>query len=61
MGRSSSKPASGWKTLGLWVTLAFLALIAAWVALIKVANRYAPEPVPLERSEEGERGEDPAP
>jgi len=35
----------------LWilVTLAFLALIAAWTALIIVANRNQPEPVPIVR------------
>lgn len=38
----------GWKVLGIWVTLAFLVLIGAWVTLIRVASDNAPEPVPLE-------------
>ena len=35
--------------LWLYVTLAFLALIGAWAALIVVAERHKPEPVPLVR------------
>lgn len=35
--------------LWLWVTLAFLALIAAWAVLIIVAERHKPEPVPIVR------------
>lgn len=35
--------------LWLFVTLAFLALIAAWTALIIVAQRNQPEPIPLVR------------
>lgn len=35
--------------LWLLVTLAFLGLIAAWTALIVVAQRHRPEPVPIVR------------
>jgi len=35
--------------LWLFVTLAFLALAAAWTVLIIVAQRNQPEPVPLVR------------
>ena len=35
--------------LWLYVTLAFLALAAAWTALIIVAQRNRPEPVPIVR------------
>lgn len=35
--------------LWLLVTLAFLALIAAWTTLIIVAQRNQPEPVPIVR------------
>lgn len=35
--------------LWLYVTLAFLALIAAWTALIIVANRNQPERIPIVR------------
>lgn len=50
MKASSGGPAGGWKTLGIWVALAFAVLILSWVALIKVASKFAPEPVPLEES-----------
>lgn len=33
--------------LWLLVTLAFLALIAAWTTLIMVAQRNQPEPIPI--------------
>ncbi len=35
--------------LWLWVTLAFLALIAAWAVLIVIAERNRPEPIPIVR------------
>lgn len=40
----------GWKTLGIWVTLTFVGLIAAWYFLITTAMENAPEPVPLNQS-----------
>lgn len=42
------KSSGGWRTLGIWVTIAFLVLIAAWFFLIKVASENAPEPIPIE-------------
>lgn len=50
MNNAHDRKATGWKTLWIWVTLAFAALIAAWVALISVATKNAPEPVPVESS-----------
>lgn len=40
----------GWRTLGIWVTLAFVVVIVAWYFLIKVASENAMEPIPLEQS-----------
>ena len=40
----------GWRTLGIWVTLAFVVVIVAWYFLIKVASENAMEPVPLKQS-----------
>lgn len=37
----------GWKTLWIWVALAFLLLVGAWSSLIYVASKNAPAPVPL--------------
>ncbi|WP_309024108.1 hypothetical protein [Pelagicoccus sp. SDUM812002] len=40
----------GWRTLGIWVTLAFVVVIVAWYFLITVASENAMEPIPLEQS-----------
>jgi len=37
--------------LWFWVVIAFLILIAAWTALIKVANDHPVEIVPLESNQ----------
>ncbi|MDQ8203616.1 hypothetical protein [Pelagicoccus sp. SDUM812003] len=50
MSEKTESKAKGWKTLGVWVTLAFVLLVGAWAALIAIASKNAPEPVPLERT-----------
>lgn len=51
MSAANEKKASGgWRVLGIWVTLAFIGLVAAWFFLIKIASENAPEPVPIENS-----------
>jgi len=44
------KSKGGWRTLGIWVMLTFLGLMAAWYALITIASQNVPEPVPLNLS-----------
>lgn len=46
---SVRKKKGGWRTLGIWVTLAFVVVIVAWYFLIKVASENAMEPVPLKQ------------
>lgn len=41
---------NGWFTLWIWVVLTFVLLGAAWYTLISVANKYAPEEIPLDGS-----------
>lgn len=43
--------AKGWSTLWIWVVLAFVLLVGAWVTLIDIANRNVPEPIPLTEGE----------
>lgn len=40
----------GWRILGIWVTLTFIGLIAAWYFLISTALKNAPDPVPLQQT-----------
>lgn len=47
MSTNGKKGAKGWKTLWVWVVLAFVILIGAWAFLISIASKNAPEPVPL--------------
>jgi hypothetical protein len=47
---SNRKKRGGWRALGIWVTLAFVAVIVAWYFLITVASDHAMEPIPLEHS-----------
>lgn len=44
------KQKGGWRTLGVWVTLAFVVVIVAWFFLIRVASENAMEPVPLKQT-----------
>lgn len=44
------------RILWLWVTLAFVGLIAAWTVLILISVKNRPEAVPLETEERGSRG-----
>ncbi len=46
-GEAEGKKRGGWRTLGIWVTLAFVVVIVAWYFLITVAADNAMEPVPL--------------
>lgn len=50
-GNGADKKKGGWRTLGIWVTLAFLVLFVAWFFLIKVASENAPEQIPLEHKQ----------
>ncbi len=38
---------SGFKVLWIWVILAFVVLIGAWMTLINVASDNAPEEIPI--------------
>lgn len=44
---TNTRQKGGWRTLGIWVTLAFVVVIVAWYFLITVASDNAMEPVPL--------------
>ncbi len=50
MEQADEKKRGGWRTLGIWVTLAFVVVIVAWYFLITVASENAMEPIPLEQS-----------
>ncbi len=45
--KADEKKRGGWRTLGIWVTLAFVVVMVAWYFLITVASEHAMEPVPL--------------
>lgn len=49
-GKPNRTRKGGWRTLGIWVTLAFVAVIVAWYFLITVASENAMEPIPLKQS-----------
>lgn len=47
-GTDQSKPPRGFRTLWIWVILAFLLLIAAWTTLIVIATRNQPEVIEVQ-------------
>lgn len=46
--KEDSKKTSGGKVLWLWVIMAFAILIAAWTALIIIAERNQPELIEIQ-------------
>ncbi len=47
---------TGWNTLWPWVIAVFVAVIAAWVWLIRLATDHAPEPIPIEPTAQRQDG-----
>ena len=39
----------------IWIVVAFLILISAWVVLFKIAGKHRPEKVPLEHVQKEEK------
>lgn len=48
MKKTAKTKGKGWKTLWVWVVLAFALLVGAWAALITIASKNAPTAVPIE-------------